>query len=66
MKVWRFARKNAVFCIAAVAAVVTCFLVPPDREYLAYFDWKTLSCLFLTLAGVCATSNSSPSWPASW
>ncbi len=53
----RFVKKNAVFCIAAFAAFVTCFLVPPDKEYLAYFDWKTLSCLFLTLAVVCALRN---------
>ncbi len=38
-------------------AVVTCFLVPPDKEYFDYFDWKTLSCLFLTLAVVCALRN---------
>ncbi len=45
------------FCIAALAAIITCFLVPPDAEYLGYFDWKTLSCLFLTLAVVCALRN---------
>lgn len=37
--------------------MVTCFLVPPDRAYLEYFDFKTLSCLFLTLAVVCALRN---------
>ena len=57
VKILRFVRKNAVFCIAALAAVVTCFLVPPDQEYGGYFDWKTLSCLFLTLAVVCALRN---------
>ena len=57
VKILRFVRKNAVFCIAALAAAITCFLVPPDREYLTYFDWKTLSCLFLTLAVVCALRN---------
>ncbi len=31
--------------------------MPPDVEYLDYFDWKTLSCLFLTLAVVCALRN---------
>jgi Na+/H+ antiporter NhaD/arsenite permease-like protein len=46
-----------VFCIAAVAAVITCFLVPPDKEYITYFDFKTLSCLFLTLGVVCALRN---------
>lgn len=57
MKALRFVKKNAVFCIAALAAVTTCFLVPPDKAYFEYFDWKTLSCLFLTLAVVCALRN---------
>ena len=43
--------------MAAFAAAVTCFLVPPDREYLSYFDWSTLACLFLTLAVICALRN---------
>ena len=57
MKVLSFVKKNAVFCIAMVAAVITCFFVPPDKEYFGYFDFKTLSCLFLTLAVVCALRN---------
>lgn len=57
MKTLRFVKKNIVFCIAALAAAVTCCLVPPDAEYWGYFDWKTLSCLFLTLAVVCALRN---------
>ena len=57
MKALRFVKKNTVFCIAALAAVVTCFLVPPDKEYLNYLDFNTLSCLFLTLAVVCALRN---------
>lgn len=52
-----FFKKYTVFCIAAAAAVITCFLVPPDKEYLGYFDLKTLSCLFITLAVVCALRN---------
>jgi len=43
--------------IAMVAAAVTCFLVPPDRAYLGYFDVKTLTCLFCVLAVVCALKN---------
>ena len=53
----KFFKKYTVFCVAALAAVITCFLVPPDKEYLGYFDWKTLACLFLTLAVVCALRN---------
>lgn len=43
--------------IAFVAAVITCFFVPPDRRYAEYFDVKTLSCLFCVLAVVCAFKN---------
>ena len=57
LKVLRFIKKNVVFCIAALAATVTCFLVPPDKEYIDYFDLKTLTCLFITLAVVCALRN---------
>ena len=57
MVVLKFIKKNTVFCIAALAAIVTCFFVPPDGEYLGYFDWKTLACLFMTLAVVCALRN---------
>ena len=56
-RVKRFIKKNVVFCVALLAAAVTCFLVPPDAAYGDYFDWKTLSCLFLTLAVVCALRN---------
>ncbi len=53
----RFIKKNTVFCVAALAAFVTCFFVPIDAQYLSYFDTKTLACLFLTLAVVCALGN---------
>ena len=52
-----FLRKNLVMVIAMVAAVITCFFVPPDRAYLDYFDFKTLTCLFCVLAVVCALKN---------
>ena len=52
-----WARKNAVLCIAILAAIVTSLIVPPDAAYLDYFDLKTLSCLFCTLAVVCALKN---------
>jgi Na+/H+ antiporter NhaD/arsenite permease-like protein len=50
-------RKNAVLCVAIVAALTTSLIVPPDAAYLDYFDLKTLSCLFCTLAVVCALKN---------
>ena len=57
MAVLRWCKKNIVFCVAACAAAITCFFVPPDKAYFGYFDWKTLACLFLTLAVVCALRN---------
>lgn len=52
-----FIRKNTVLIIAVIAAVVTSIIVPPDSEYLSYFDFKTLTCLFCVLAVVCAFKN---------
>ena len=56
-KVISFAKTNAVMLIAAVCATVTSFIVPPDKEYLGYFDFKTLTCLFCVLGMVCALRN---------
>ena len=56
-KILDFAKKNAVVLIAASAAVITSFIIPPDGEYIGYFDFKTLSCLFCVLAVVCALKN---------
>ena len=53
----RLIKKNVVMFVALLAAVATMFLVPPDREYLDYFDVKTLTCLFCVLAVVCALKN---------
>ena len=52
-----FVKKNIVMVIAMLAAAITCFLVPPDKAYLDYFDVKTLTCLFCVLAVVCALKN---------
>ena len=52
-----FVKKNAVMVIAMLAAMITCFIVPPDKAYLGYFDVKTLTCLFCVLAVVCALKN---------
>ena len=52
-----FLKKNVVMVVAFLAAAVTSVLVPPDVEYLGYFDIKTLTCLFCVLAVVCALGN---------
>ena len=49
-----FIKGHIVLLIALTAAAITCVFVPPDIEYSDYFDMDTLSCLFCTLAVVCA------------
>ncbi len=52
-----FFRKNTVMTVALVAAMITSIAVPIDRQYIEYFDFKTLTCLFCVLAVVCALKN---------
>jgi len=48
-----FFKKEAVLCIAALCAAATMFVIPPDREYLGYIDFRVL-CLLLSLMAVVA------------
>ena len=52
-----FVKKHTVLTIALALALITSCIVPPDKEYIGYFDFKTLTCLFCTLAVVCALKN---------
>ncbi len=55
--IWTFAKREVVLSIAIVATVVTCFFVPPDKQYLGYFEEKTLMALFCMLAVVAGLKN---------
>lgn len=52
-----FIKSNLVTIIAFFLALITSFIVPVDKEYIGYFDFKTLTCLFCVLAVVCALKN---------
>ena len=52
-----FIKRNTVLVVSIIGAVVTSIMVPPDSKYVDYFDYKTLTCLFCTLAVVCALKN---------
>ena len=52
-----FLKKNVVMVVALCAATITSVIVPFDKEYIRYFDFKTLTCLFCVLAVVCALRN---------
>ncbi len=57
LRILDFIIHNTVLCIAFLAALITSFIVPPDAEYISYFDFRTLTCLFCTLAVICALKN---------
>lgn len=52
-KIKTFFEKETVLCVAALCAIATMFLVPPDLQYLHYIDFRVL-CLLLCLMAVVA------------
>lgn len=56
-RILHFIGRNPVLAVAAVLAAVTSVIVPPDGEYIGYFDFTTLACLFSTLAVVRALTD---------
>lgn len=51
-KIFNFIKSEVVLTVATVLAIITMFFVPIDKEYLSYFDYNTLICLFCMLAVV--------------
>ena len=52
-KIKNFIAKETVLCVAAACAILTMFIIPPDRAYLHYIDFRVL-CLLLCLMAVVA------------
>ncbi len=54
-KIIVFWKKETVLCIALLLAVISAFVVLPDREYIGYIDFRTLAilfCLMCVMAGL--------------
>lgn len=49
-KIFRFCKQETVLCVALALAVLSMFFVWPDREYLAYIDFRTLAILFCLMS----------------
>lgn len=49
-RVTAFFKKETVLCVSFILAVVSMFLVPPDRAYLGYIDFRTLAILFCLMS----------------
>lgn len=56
-QVVKLVKDQPVLCVAIVAMLVTCVMVPVDGKYLDYFNMQTLATLFCTLAVVSAFSH---------
>jgi len=51
-KIKAFIKKEPVLSISALAAIISCFFVAPDREYLSYIDFRTIVLLYCLMAAV--------------
>ena len=51
-KIKTFVANETVLCAAAVCAIITMLIVPPDGEYLHYVDFRVLCLLFCLMAVV--------------
>ncbi len=47
-----FVRREPVLLVAAIAALISCFFVPPDALYRDYFDFRTLALLYCLMTVV--------------
>lgn len=54
-KLQDFTKRETILCIAFLLAAISCFFVPPDREYATYINVHTiliLFCLMVVVAGL--------------
>ena len=56
-KILNFLKTNFIFTTATIIAIISCFFVPIDKEYLGYFDIDTLACITLLLLVIAGFSN---------
>ena len=47
-----FLKREPVLVISALAAIISCFLVPPDAGYIDYIDFRTLALLYALMTVV--------------
>jgi len=48
-KIIDFFKNETVFCISLILAIVSCFFVQPDVNYLNYINWDTIILLFVIM-----------------
>ena len=56
-RVKSFIKREITLCVAFLAAIISCFFVPPDAEYAGYFDLRTLALLYGLMVVVAGLRN---------
>ena len=56
-KVGAFLKSNIIFIVVLLISISTIFFVPIDKEYLGYFQWDTIACIFMILLIVAGLNN---------
>ncbi len=56
-KTLKFFKTNFIFTVSILMAIISCFFVPIDKEYLGYFDIDTIACITLLLIVIAGFSN---------
>lgn len=51
-RIMKWMEQETVLCVAGVLAVLSCFVIHPDRQYISYIDFRTLGILFCLMAVV--------------
>lgn len=54
-KIIGFLKKEVVLVVATILAILSAFIIPPTKAYLAYIDWRVLGlllCLMTVMAGM--------------
>lgn len=49
-RVLAFFKKETVLCVSLILAVASMFIVPPDKDYWGYIDFRTLAILFCLMS----------------
>ena len=50
IEIWNWCKKETVLSIAMILAVISAFVVHPDKAYIGYIDFRTLAILFCLMA----------------
>ena len=56
-KIYKSIQKDAVLSVSVILAILSVFLIKPDKSYLSYIDFRTLSLLFCLMTIVAGLSE---------